>query len=174
MRSSFLPGSGRDADVQGGGRTSLMTGAACVSKERVPASLRIRLSEALAKAGRTFLFSESSRDPRPDPQAAAGGLPVPVIEIARKPKAGKPIVCDRAGNRSECSAKQLARGGCAPSPTVRKNGGARGLSKYGFTNFACCGILEFNDRLRHGAVSLPDERKGDAKCSRKFSPAFLR
>ena len=43
MRSSFLPGSGRDADVQGGGgRTSLMTGAACVSKERVPASLRIR------------------------------------------------------------------------------------------------------------------------------------
>ena len=42
MRSSFLPGSGRDADVQGGGRTSLITGAACVSKERVPASLRIR------------------------------------------------------------------------------------------------------------------------------------
>lgn len=178
MRSSFLPGSGRDADVQGGGgRTSLMTGAACVSKGRVPASLRIRLSEALAKAGRTFLFSESSRDPRPDPQAAAGGLPVPVIEIARKPEtpeAGKPIVCDRTDNRSECLAKQLARGGCAPSPTVRKNGGARGLSKYGFTNFARCGILEFNDRLRHGAVSLPDERKGDAKCSRKFSPAFLR
>ena len=90
MRSSFLPGSGRDADVQGGGgRTSLMTGAAYVSKERVPASLRIRLSEALAKAGRTFLFSESSRDPRPDPQAAANGLPVPVIEIARKPETPK-------------------------------------------------------------------------------------
>ena len=117
MCSSSLPGSGRDADVQSGGRMSLMTGAACVSKERVPASLRIRLSEALAKAGRTFLFSESSRDPRPDPQAAVGGLPVPVIEIARKPetpKAGKPIVCDRAGNRSECLAKQLARGGARP------------------------------------------------------------
>ena len=42
MCSSVLPGLGRDADVQGGGRTSLMTGAACVSKERVPASLRIR------------------------------------------------------------------------------------------------------------------------------------
>ena len=42
MRSSFLPGSGRDADALGGGRTSLMTGAAYVSKERVPASLRIR------------------------------------------------------------------------------------------------------------------------------------
>ena len=60
MRSSFLPGSGREADAQGGGRTSLMTGAAYVSKERVPASLRIRLSEALAKAGLAFLLSESS------------------------------------------------------------------------------------------------------------------
>ena len=128
MRSSFLPGSGRDADVQGGGRTSLMTGAACVSKGRVPASPRIRLSEALAKAGRTFLFSESSRDPRPDPQAAAGGLPVPVIEIARKPKAGKPIVCGRAGNRSECSAKQLARGGCAP-PRPSGKTAARGACR---------------------------------------------
>ena len=176
MCSSFFPGSGRDADVQGGGRTSLMTGAACVFKERVPASLRIRLSEALAKAGRAFLLSESSRDPRPDPQATVGEIPVPVIEIARKPetpKAGRPIVCDRTGNCSGRLAKQLARGG-APSPTVRKNGGARGLSKYGFTNSARCGILELNDRLRHGAVSLPDERKGDAKCSRKFSPAFLR
>lgn len=59
MRSSFLPGSGRDADAQGGGRTSLMTDTAYVSKERVPASLRIRLSEALAKAGLAFLLSES-------------------------------------------------------------------------------------------------------------------
>lgn len=174
MRSSFLPGSGRDADVQGGGRTSLMTGAACVSKERVPASLRIRLSEALAKAGRTFLFSESSRDPRPDPQAAAVGLPVPVIEIARKPKTPKTdrMRPYRQSFRVFGKAARARRG--ASSPTVRKNGGARGLSKYGFTNFARCGILEFNDRLRHGAVSLPDERKGDAKCSRKFSPAFLR
>ena len=42
MCSSFFPGSGRDEDAQGGGRTSLMTDAAYVSKERVPASLRIR------------------------------------------------------------------------------------------------------------------------------------
>ena len=174
MRSSSLPGSGRDADVQGGGRTSLMTGAACVSKGRVPASLRIRLSEALAKAGQTFLFSESSRDPRPDPQAAADGLPVPVIEISRKPKTPKTdrMRPCRQSFRVFGKATRAWRG--ASSPTVRKNGGAQGLSKYGFTNFARCGILEFNDRLRHGAVSLPDERKGDAKCSRKFSPAFLR
>lgn len=175
MCSSFLPGSGRDADAQGSGRTSLMTGTACVFKERVPASLRIRLSEALAKAGRAFLLSESSRDPRPDPQATAGGIPVPVIEIARKPEtSGKTdrLRPDRQLFRAFGKAARAWRG--APSPIVRKNGGARGLSKYGFTNSARCGILELNDRLRHGAVSLPDERKGDAKCSRKFSPAFLR
>ena len=144
-------------------------------KERVPASLRIRLSEALAKAGRAFLLSESSRDPRPDPQATADGFPVPVIEIARKPEtSGKTdrLRPYRQLFRAFGKAARAWRG--APSPIVRKNGGARGLSKYGFTNSARCGILELNDRLRHGAVSLPDERKGDAKCSRKFSPAFLR
>ena len=174
MCGSSLPGSGRDADVQGGGRTSLITGAACVSKGRVPAFLRIRLSEALAKAGRTFLFSESSRDPRHDPQAAAGGLPVPVIEIARKPEtSGKTdrLRPDRQLFRAFGKAARAWRGVLPDRP---ENGGARGLSKYGFTNSARCGILELNDRLRHGAVSLPDERKGDAKCSRKFSPAFLR
>ncbi len=95
----------------------LMTDAAYVSKERVPASLRIRMSEALAKAGRAFFLSESSRDPRPDPQATVGGIPVPVIKIARKPetpKAGRPIVCDRTGNCSGRLAKQLARGGTCP------------------------------------------------------------
>lgn len=131
MCSSFLPGSGRDADAQGSGRASLMTGTACVFKERVPASLRIRLSEALAKAGRAFFLSESSRDPRPDPQATAGGIPVPVIEIARKPetpKAERPIVCDRTGNCSGRLAKQLARGGARP-PRLSGKTAARGACR---------------------------------------------
>lgn len=129
MCSSFLPGSGRDADAQGGGRTSLMTGAAYVSKERVPASLRIRLSEALAKAGRAFLLSESSRDPRPDPQATAGGIPVPVIEIARKPEtSGKTdrLRPDRQLFRTFGEAARAWRD--VPSPIVRKTA-ARGACR---------------------------------------------
>ena len=98
MRISSLPGSGRDADVQGGGgHTSLMTGAACVSKERVPASLRIRLSEALAKAGRTFLFSESSRDPRPDPQAVIPGVWQSNSRVAGRALPDRPEKRRRAG-----------------------------------------------------------------------------
>ena len=100
-------------------------------KERVPASLRIRLSEALAKAGRAFLLSESSRDPRTDPQATVGGISVPVIEIARKPetpKAGRPIVCDRTGNCSGRLAKQLARGGARPPRSSGKTA-ARGACR---------------------------------------------
>lgn len=175
MCSSFLPGSGRDADTQGGGRTSLNDGRSVrfqKARARFPAH---PLERSACKSGSAFLLSESSRDPRPDPQATAGGIPVPVIEIARKPEtSGKTdrLRPYRQLFRAFGKAARAWRG--APSPIVRKNGGARGLSKYGFTNSARCGILELNDRLRHGAVSLPDERKGDAKCSRKFSPAFLR
>lgn len=131
MCSSFLPGSGRDADTQGGGRTSLNDGRSVrfqKARARFPAH---PLERSACKSGSAFLLSESSRDPRPDPQATAGGIPVPVIEIARKPetpKAGRPIVCDRTGNCSGRLAKQLARGGARPPRSSGKTA-ARGACR---------------------------------------------
>lgn len=89
MRSSFLPGSGRDADAQGGGRTSLMTGAACVSKERVPASLRIRLSEALAKAGRRFFFPKAPEIRAPIRRQRPAGFPFRLLKLSGSRKRRK-------------------------------------------------------------------------------------
>lgn len=129
MCSSFFPGSGRDADAQGGGRTSLMTDAAYVFKERVPASLRIRLSEALAKAGRRFFFPKAPEIRAPIRRQRPTGFPFRLLKLpGSRKRAGRPIVCDRTGNCSGRLAKQLARGGARPPRSSGKTA-ARGACR---------------------------------------------
>ena len=148
MRSSFLPASGRDADVQSGGRTSLMTGAACVSKERVPASLRIRPksprnhaqfipSRFGARCGRAKRRSHVSYDGRSVRfQRARARFPAHPLERSAC-KSGSDFSFFRklprsaprsAGSHSGCLAKQLARGGARP-PRPSGKTAARGVCR---------------------------------------------
>ena len=149
MRISSLPGSGRDADVHGGGRTSLMAGAACVSKERVPASLRIRpksprnhahlipsrFGARCGRAGRRR--SHVSYDGRSVRfQRARARFPAHPLERSAC-KSGSDFSFFRklprsaprsAGSHSGRLAKQLARGGARPPRSSGKTA-ARGACR---------------------------------------------